>query len=224
MKHMRNVATKVGDFYYQGKKLETPVTNSWIDFHYDDYKEHKDTHFVICIVDHISLLDEETNPITKQMMSKHETISKWSADYSRYLLTKKFNQVVVNVQQLAAAGESQQFTNKGESIKERVLPSLDKLADNKLTQRDAKIIIFVFAPYRYGFASWAGYDLNIFKDTFRVIIIAKNRYGKPDLHDYVYFDAVTNTFKELPPALSKEGYNTPEIEIIYKKLKEKHKK
>lgn len=214
MKRMRKVATRVGKFYYKEKQLEVPETNSWLNFHYDDYKENNPNHFVIGIVDHISLLDEEKNYITGAMMTKHQTMTKWSMDYSRYLLTKKFNQVIVNVQQQTAQAEEQQFTIKGESIKEKVIPSKDKLADNKTTFNDAKVVFYLFTPARYGFKSWAGYDLTILKDKFRVLIIGKNRYGKPDLQDYLYFDGVTNYFRELPDSKETEKMNK-----IYTKIK-----
>jgi len=213
-KKMRRVAANNGQFFYKDEPVTPPSTNNWSEFSWDRYKENNPYHFIIGIIDHVGLLEEEKNPVTKQMMNKWDTIGKWSQDYSRTMLTKRFYQVIVNVQQMNAAAEEQQYTLKGDSIKDKVKPTHDKLADNKTTIRDAMVALYLFAPARYGFKSWAGYDLTIMKDKFRVLIISKNRYGKPDLNAYLYFDGVTNFFRELPPSDDIE-----QMETIYTKIK-----
>ena len=75
-----------------------------------------------------------------------------------------------------------------------------KLYDNKTKeiQRDAKIVIGVYSPDRYGFDDYHGYDIKRFRDTFRAIKILKNRFGPPNKYYHYLFDGATNRFGELP--------------------------
>lgn len=80
-----------------------------------------------------------------------------------------------------------------------------KLYDNttKEIQRDAKVIIGVYGPDRYGFEEYHGYDIRRFRDSFRALKILKNRFGPPNKYIHFLFDGATNRFKELPK--SNEG-------------------
>jgi len=164
---------------------------------YSHYIPHDPNEFVIIITDHISLLQEEKDGVTGQMMNKHQTITKFSADYCRKQITKHFKYAVVNVQQQAADKEKMQFTNQGQSIESKLEPSLDGLADNKLTARDAHIVLGLFAPDRYEIRKHLGHDITQLKDNYRCLKILKNRLGRPNLKKGLYFDGETNTFKEL---------------------------
>lgn len=156
--------------------------------------------YVIVIADHIGLLEPERGAETL-----HLAMSRWSAIYARKRITKFFNYVVVNVQQQSAETEKKEFTNKGSSIVEKLLPSLSGLGDNKLTQRDAFVVLGLFAPDRYGINKFDGYDVDKLGDNFRSLIILKNRIGIPNIRTSLFFDGASNDFKELPQSTDIEG-------------------
>lgn len=171
---------------------------------YSHYEPNDPDEFVTVIVDHVGLLEEEKDSRLGVVLTKHQTISKWSQDYSRKQITKHFKYALVNVQQQAADKEKQQFTQAGLSIETKLEPSLDGLGDNKLTQRDALVVLGLFAPDRYEMRKHQGYDIVQLGDNYRSLKILKNRLGRPNLKEGLYFNGAANTFSELPDANSLE--------------------
>lgn len=92
------------------------------------YKHLTDTHYFI-INDHISLLTPENG------MGEHQTIGNFSKEYCLKQFCKRFNCTVINVHQQAAETERMEFY-KGETIEQKLEPSLNGLANNKETARD----------------------------------------------------------------------------------------
>ena len=167
---------------------------------YSHYEPHDPNAFTIVVVDHMSLLTPEKNKETGQMMNQHQTMAQWSTNYALKQITKHWNWAVVNVIQQEQSGEKEQFTNKGESIQKKTEPSLANFANNKEIQRDAKVIIGVYSPDRYGFEHYHSYDIRRFRDTFRALKVLKNRFGPPNKYIHYLFDGATNRFSELPKA------------------------
>lgn len=151
--------------------------------------------YLIVIVDHISLIQPEKD--NGVMMNLHQTISKWSSDYC-INLRNQFDVAIVNVQQQSADKEKKQFTMKGGSIDEKLEPSLDGLADNKLTGRDADVVIGLFAPERYQIEQYEGYDITKLQDNFRMLMFLKTRDGEANMRTPLFFDGKVGDFKELP--------------------------
>lgn len=165
---------------------------------YSHYEPNDPNAFTIVVVDHMSLLTPEKDKETGQMKNQHQTMAQWSTNYALKQITKHWNWAVVNVIQQEQSGEREQFTNKGESIQKKTEPSLAGFANNKEIQRDAKVIIGVYSPDRYGFDDYHGYDIKRFRDCFRAIKINKNRFGPPNKYHHFLFDGATNRFTELP--------------------------
>lgn len=159
---------------------------------FDYYKPNKENHYVILIVDHLSLLNNE------KQMSQHETIKKFSANDCVYL-RNRYGVIIVNVQQQMASQEEKQYTFSGKNIIEKLEPSLDGLADCKLTQRDANIVLGLFAPDRHGIKYYKGYDISRLGDNYRNWQILKNRDGISNVNVGLYFNGAVNYFKEMPP-------------------------
>jgi len=172
------------------KKVKTQVYSHYIP---DDPNQ-----INIVIVDHMSLLTPEKNKDTGYTMTQHQTMAHWSTNYALKQVTKHWNWSVVNVIQQEQSGEKEQFTMKGDSIQKKTEPSLANFANNKEIQRDAKVILGVYAPDRYGFEEYHGYDIRKMRDTFRAIKVLKNRFGPPNKYHHFLFDGATNRFKELP--------------------------
>jgi len=165
---------------------------------YSHYVPKDPNAITIVIVDHISLLTPEKNKDTGRMRTQHETMAQWSTNYALKQITKHWKWAVVNVIQQEQSGEKEQFTNKGESVQKKTEPSLANFANNKEIQRDAKVILGVYSPDRYGFEDYHGYDIRRFRDTFRAIKVLKNRFGAPNKYHHMLFDGATNRFVEMP--------------------------
>lgn len=210
-KYVREYASKNGTHHYKDIEIEGKLEKI-----YSHYEPKDPNEFVIVITDHVSLLQEERDSTTNRMMDKHQTISKWSADYCRKQISKHFKFTVVNVQQQEASKEKQEFY-RGGSIESKLEPSLDGLAENKLTQRDALIVLGLFAPDRYEIRKHLQYDIVKLKDNYRSLKILKNRLGRPNLKTGLFFDGKTNNFYELPDIDSKE------LDILYTKIENKKK-
>ena len=136
-----------------------------------------------------------------------------SAEYGRKNITKRYGCCMALVQQQAADTEKQQYTNSGQSIEAKLEPSLSGLGDNKLTQRDAFIVLGLFAPARHDIPKHMGYDITILKDWYRCLMILKNRMGVPNLRTALLFNGACNTFSELPKV------GSPELAEIYEGIK-----
>lgn len=167
--------------------------------------------YIMCIVDHISLLHTEKKDGI--MLSLHGAIGLFSSNYA-IELRNKYNNIIVVIQQQSASSEQKQYTFKGQSIDEKLLPSLQELGDNKLTQRDADNVFGLFAPDRYQIEECEGYDVTKLQDHFRLLLKLKGRDGESNIRTPLYFDGACNVFKELPPP------NDLEIEKVYARVRE----
>ncbi|MGK0464839.1 DnaB-like helicase C-terminal domain-containing protein [Clostridium sp.] len=210
-KYCRDYADKNGTHHYEDRQFikkkvredGTEYTKKEVTKVYSHYEPDDSNAIVIVVVDHIGLLAREKDKDTGKMKSLHETIAQWSTTYSLKQITKHWKWAVVNIIQQEQSGEKEQFTNKGESIQKKTEPSLAGFANNKEIQRDAKVIIGVYSPDRYGFEEYHGYDVRRFRDTIRAFKILKNRFGAPNKYFHYLFDGATNRFKELPKSSEK---------------------
>lgn len=172
------------------------------------YKD-EDT-YVFVVTDQVNLLVPDKNSeFGEPQKNLWDAISYYSKEYCLKQMCKRLDCVVINIQQQAADKEKQEFY-RGESIDKKLEPSLDGLADNKLTQRDADIVWGLFAPTRYEIEEYRGYNIDILKDNYRCLIWLKDRhYGLANQYVHLYFDGASNTFKELPPSkdMKLEIYN-----------------
>jgi|LakMenE01Jun11ns_1017448.scaffolds.fasta_scaffold9935188_2 hypothetical protein len=150
------------------------------------YTPNNPDEYVIVITDHISLLHPE------QKEDLHQTMGKFSSEYCLKMV-KRFNYTVINVQQQAASQEGI------ENIKlSKLEPSLNGLADNKLTQRDADVVLGLFAPNRHDLKTHAKYDIEKLRDNYRSLNILKFRQGVSNVRIGLYFRGESNYFEELP--------------------------
>jgi replicative DNA helicase len=202
-KYCRDYADKNGTHVFEDrefiKKKSDGSTQKVTNKVYSHYIPDDINAMTIVIVDHISLLTPEKRK-DGAMMNQHQTMAHWSTNYALKQVTKHWNWAVVNVIQQEQSGEKEQFTNRGESIQKKTEPSLAGFANNKEIQRDAKIVVGVYSPDRYGFEDYHGYDIRRFRDSFRAIKILKNRFGPPNKYYHYLFDGATNRFAELPKA------------------------
>ncbi len=141
--------------------------------------------YVIVVTDHISLLTQEKGE------TLHGTIGKFSSQYC-IAMRDRWKYVVVNIQQQMAAQEGV------DNLQANMLrPSANGLGDNKLTGRDADMVLGLFAPIRFRKEMWEGYNIKKLKDNFREISVVLNRRGSPAISG-LFFDGAVNYFAELP--------------------------
>ena len=156
----------------------------------DYYTANDPDEYVMVLVDHISLISPERRG--EKTYNLHESISILSSDYL-LKLRNRFNYIPVVIQQQAQAQES--IENKKMN---KLKPSMDGLGDNKLTQRDANVILGLFSPFRHEMPDYYGYDVTKFKDNIRFLEILGGRDGGAGTTCPLYFDGAVNYFRELP--------------------------
>lgn len=126
-KMVREYARANGKFYLDGQEVTE------VGAMYDTYVPNDPSEYVLVVNDHIGLLQPEATLDTNTL---YGAMSKWSTEYCRKNISKHFGYIPVNIQQQSAEKEKLQFTNRGESIDQKLEPSLDGLGENKTTQRD----------------------------------------------------------------------------------------
>jgi hypothetical protein len=182
---VRDYALAHGKLHKRTIEIEGKITEV------NDYYEPNDPdEYVMVMIDHISLISSEKR--NGVQLTLHESISVLSSDYL-IKLRNRFNYIPVVIQQQSAAQES--IENKKFN---KLKPTLDGLADNKLTARDANVILGLFSPFRHEIPDYYGYDITFFKDNIRFLEILGGREGGAGAICPLYFDGAVNYFKELP--------------------------
>tara|TARA_R110002020_G_scaffold329140_2_gene545030 strand:+ start:902 stop:1738 length:837 start_codon:yes stop_codon:yes gene_type:complete len=193
-KFMRGYAETHGTKKYKTVKIHGVDTEL-----FDYYEPNNPEEYVMCIVDHVSLLSTET--LEGKRLNLRDCISKLSSDYF-VKLRNMYNYIPVAIQQQASAQESVENAKAN-----RLKPTMDGLGDNKSTQRDANVILGLFSPYRHEIPDYKGYDIKYFKDNIRFLEILGGREGGGGTICPLYFDGAVNYFKELPKPKDTTGLN-----------------
>jgi hypothetical protein len=164
----------------------------------------------IVITDHISLVEDEYDKAKEKFLDQPKSIAKWHTHYQRKIITKQWGWAALNVQQQGLDSEKQVFTSKGDTVINKLLPTMDGLANNREVARDDYVIFGLFAPERFKIDNYLGYNIcddatvtENFYDNFRSITLIKNRFGTPNKTLPLFFDGSYNYFEELPPPSDK---------------------
>lgn len=170
---------------------------------HSQYRKKNPNQIVLVVSDHISLVERDYDAKTNSYLTQGQSMAQLSTVYGKRIITKSWKWAMMNVQQQALDSEKQQFTSRGDSIIEKILPSLDGMANNKEIARDDYVVIGLFGPARYAMTSYKGFNIenntdDSFGDHFRTIHLLKNRFGYPNKILPVWFDGAYNYFKELP--------------------------
>lgn len=160
---------------------------------YSHYTPHNPNQHVIMVIDNINCLVPD-----KHESGLKESMDNFMYNYARKNIAKHWNWTVVAVQQNVGGAEEQSFTFKGESIIEKLTPSLNQLGDSKLTQRACHLIYGLFDPSRYGIDEFMGYDISKLKDSARFLFVLKNNDGKSNIVVPLFFIGESSYFKEMP--------------------------
>lgn len=184
-----------GTSYYKTIKTDDGDKKS-----FDYYIPDNPDEYVMCIIDHISLISPESQNGTK--LNLRDSITLLS---SKYLirLRNMYNYIPVVVQQQSSAQESVDNA-KANKLK----PTLDGLGEAKTTQRDANLILGLFSPFRHEIPTYYKYDITQFRDNIRFLEILGGREGGAGTICPLYFDGAVNYFKELPLPTDKDSINS----------------
>lgn len=211
-KKVRDFALEIGTYYTEDNTPLTPKEVESIKTGKGDsykkikyYKTYHPRHYVIVIVDHISLLTPETH--LGRSLDLRQTMNLFSSEYCLHM-RDKFGFIPVIVQQQMATKEAIEVNFKGDTIEQKLEPSLDGLGDSKNVSRDVNIALGLFAPNRFGIKEHSGYNITKLKDNYRSLLLLKNRDGESNLKVPLFFNGATDYFKILPRPDDLEGMNS----------------
>lgn len=133
-KKVRDFALEIGTYYTEDDIPLTPKEVESIKIGKGDsykkikyYKTYHPRHYVIVIVDHISLLTPETH--LGRPLDLRQTMNLFSSEYCLHM-RDKFGFIPVIVQQQMATKEAIEVNFKGDTIEQKLEPSLDGLGDS----------------------------------------------------------------------------------------------
>lgn len=186
-KHVRNWLFENGEFTFQGKPIKEG--EQW-----DRYEKYDPNMFVLLITDTINKLQAEKGE------TLYTTIRKFSEVYSRKHLGMSCGVINILVQQQSPDKEKLETNFRGETMIDKMKPSLDALRDCRATQEDATIVFGLFDPLKYNSFTYSGYpDLRNLKGDFRTLSILKTResgLSDREVPIVAYFNR--DEFEELP--------------------------
>ena len=150
--------------------------------------------WVFVIFDHLSLITPEKGE------SLYEAIGRFSKHYCLKHFVKKLNCVTIAVQQQDMTNDKQEY-HQGQSIEEKLEPSIPGLANCKETARDYHFIMALFSPHRYGMSSHRGYNIREMGSKYVSLKLLKDRhYGLANMYIPLFFNGATTYYEELPKA------------------------
>lgn len=152
---------------------------------FDYYEPHDAKEYVLCITDHVSLLESERGYDLRQ------TINKFS-EYMMILRNKYHIIPIVVHQQSSETSSLEAFKNN------KIRPTTAGLADSKYTSKDCTIMLGITNPFVHELPEYLGYDITQFRGNIRFLEVVVNREGESNNVVALYFDGATNYFKELP--------------------------
>lgn len=152
---------------------------------FDHYEANNPNEYVLIIVDHMSLLNEERGQSIKQTIEKLSTYMVKARNRYKY--------IPVMIQQQTAEKE-----NLDHFKSSKLEPSKDGLGESKLTYNDCDVALGIFQPQKHEIKSYRGYNVIEMQDSYRNLSIFKNRFGSSNINVGLYFDGAVNYFRELP--------------------------
>lgn len=198
-KWCRSISNKYGTHHMKEKEFTKEDKSTYIETVYSHYTLTDPKTQFLLIVDNLNNLQQESRD--GRLMSQLECINLWSRSYCRLQIAKHWQWSILNVIQQASDSEKQQFDYKGNSIIEKIKPSLDGLGNSKECQRDHFIVFGIFAPDRYGIKEYPeenGYDISLLRDNYRSLIILKSNLSRTNIEIPFYFNGACSLLRELP--------------------------
>lgn len=159
---------------------------------FDYYEPNDSNEYVICLTDHVSLLENERGFDLRQTIIK----------FSEYMMIirNKYHYIPVVVQQ-----QSTETSNLEAFKNNKIRPTMAGLSDCKYTGKDCTVMLGITSPYTHELPEYLGYDITKLRSNVRFLEIVLNREGESNGIVGLYFDGATNYFSELPLPKDSEG-------------------
>lgn len=152
---------------------------------FESYVPNNPNEYVMFIVDHVGLLQQENNKTLK------ETIEKLS-EYC-VILRNNYSAIPILVQQ-----QNSETTNLDAFKASKIRPTKDGLKDSKRTGEDCTVLLGITNPHSFELPNYLGYDIKTLGGAFRVLEVVLARKGKANGLCPLYFNGAINEYKELP--------------------------
>ena len=172
---------------------------------FKEYIPNNPNEYLIPIVDHAGLLQEEKG------MTLKSTIEKLSEYF--VILRNNYKVSPVLVQQ-----QNMETTNLEAFKANKIRPTKDGLKDSKRPGEDCTVMIGITNPNAFDLNEYLGYNIGRMKDSFRVMEIVLARKGKANGLCPLYFNGAINEYIEIPLPTDSE------MERVYKYTEEVRKK
>jgi hypothetical protein len=186
---------EIGEHKYKESTDKFGNTKKYLS-HYE-YKS--EDNWVFFILDHISLLSNETAPDTKMKLTSYQTFDFMIKDYILDVFSKRYKIANIIVHQQTPSSEKAVFSSRGNLIEEKLEPSLEELHINKGVHQDYEVVIGLFNPSRYDIPVHNGYDISLLGKTYRSLKILKDRhFGLENSSVGLFFNGANGEFEELP--------------------------
>lgn len=187
-KDIRATAERLGEIvteekdYGNGQKVNQIV----------GFKPKDDTHWLM-LCDNLNNIDKE-----KHHHDKKEAMDNFVQKDCRLLYSKIFKMTCVIIHQQALEAERQQYQSNGQSIIDKIKPSLANLGGTKEVVRSYHLVFSLFNPHKFKIPEYKGYDIKRIANNFRELEVLKNNDGFDNVQVPLYFDGAAEYFRELP--------------------------
>ncbi len=172
---------------------------------FKEYIPDNPNEYIIPIVDHAGLLQEERG------MTLKSTIEKLSEYF--VILRNRYKVTPVLIQQ-----QNMETTNLEAFKANKIRPTKDGLKDSKRPGEDCTVLLGITNPNAFDLPEYLGYNISVMKDSFRVLEIVLARKGRANGLCPLYFNGAINSYIEIPLPTSSEITN------VYKFAEEERNK
>lgn len=164
---------------------------------FDYYTPDNPNEYVMCVIDHISLIS------TERGMDLRNSIKKLS-EYLK-IVRNKYNYIPVVVQQQNTS------TNNLEAFKaNKIRPTPAGCADSTDPPKDCDVMLGITNPFAFELPQYLGYDISKLRDSARFLEIVLGRDGESNAILPMYFDGAVGYYAPLP-----RHDNAPELNKVY---------
>ena len=163
------------------KKFDARVNHEIFDF----YEPNDPEEYVMCVVDHVSLIS------TERQMDLRESIKKLS-EYMK-IIRNKYGYIPVIVQQQNSETISLEAYKAN-----KITPTQKGCADSQDPPKDCDMMIGITNPDAFDMKEFKGYNITKLGDSARFINIPLGRDSASNVVLGLYFDGATGFYKALP--------------------------
>lgn len=165
---------------------------------FDYYEPNDPDEYVLCIIDHISLISCERG------MDLRNSIKKLS-EYLK-IVRNKYNYIPVVVQQQNSESLSLEAFKAN-----KIRPTQKGLADSQDPGKDCDVMLGITSPFSWELKEYLKYDITKLRGYCKFLEIVLGRDGESNAILGMYFDGATGYYAPLP-----KYDNIPELNKVYK--------